>query len=103
MTGRRARGRALRGFARVGLLAFCGALIAMPAVAFEPPSGNKNFTSPSSVPDYFSNEAAPFGRGSHAATPGADRFTTAPIGASPDHASMFQPARGGTRHYFTLS
>jgi hypothetical protein len=53
--GRHGPGPAVRGLALAGLLAFCGALIAVPAAAFEPPSGNKNFTSPNSAPDYFSN------------------------------------------------
>jgi hypothetical protein len=90
---RRGPGRAVQGLALAGLLAFCGVLIALPAIAFEPLSGNKNFSSPGSVPDYFSNEAAPFGHASHPAAPGADRFNTAPGKAESGHASVSQPAR----------
>jgi hypothetical protein len=92
--GRGAGGRGIRGLALAGLLAFCGALAATPAIAFElPPSGNKNFTSPGSVPDYFSNEAGPFGRGSQTATQGADRFNTAPSAAARGYAAMPQPGQ----------
>src|SRR4051812_24074923 len=92
---RRGPGGAVRGFALAGLLAFCGVLTAVSALAFEPLSGNKNFTSPGAAPDYFSNEAAPFGHESHAATQGADRFNTAPGRAGSGHASMSPPAHGG--------
>ena len=91
--GRRGPGRGVRGLAVAVLLALCGAPAAGPVCAFEAPSGSKNFTPPGSVPDYFSNEAAPFGRASQTATPGADRFATAPVGAGRAHASMPQPAR----------
>jgi len=72
------------------MLTLCGALAGIPARAFEPPPGSKNFATPSSVPNYFSNEAAPFGHGSQTAQPGADRFNTArvPIAASPAAAAM---------------
>jgi hypothetical protein len=87
MTRRRGIGRGVRGFVAAGLLTLLGALAGVPAQAFEPPPGSKNFTSPNSVPNYFSNEAAPFGRGSQMAQPGADRFNTAPI------AAISQPTR----------
>jgi hypothetical protein len=82
MIWRRGVGHGVWGLALAGLLIFCGALAGVPAQAFEPPSGNKNFATPGSVPNYFSDEAAPFDRGSHVAQPGADRFNTAPIAAS---------------------
>jgi hypothetical protein len=85
MTCRRRLVRAVHRFtlrlALAGLLALCGALTGLPVLAFEPPPGNKNFTSPSSVPNYFSNEAEPFGRGSRTAVAGADRFNTPPVAA----------------------
>jgi hypothetical protein len=87
------RGRQVRGFALAGLLLLCGALAGMPAQAFEPPPGSKNFTPPSSVPNYFSNEAAPFARGSRVAQPGADRFNTAPIAAGRNHVAVSPPTR----------
>ena len=78
-------GRGVRGLALAGMLTLCGALAGVPAQAFEPPPGSKNFSAPGSVPNYFSNEAAPLGQGSQTAQPGADRFTTArvPISSSP--------------------
>jgi hypothetical protein len=65
----------------------------MPAQAFEPQLGSRNFTPPSSVPNYFSDEAAPFGRGAQTAQPGADRFNTAPAAASGDYAVQSEPSR----------
>src|SRR3954467_10699849 len=44
LRGRCGPGRAVRGLAAAGLLAFCGMLTAAPAIAFDPPFGNKNFT-----------------------------------------------------------
>ncbi|MGD9615434.1 MAG: hypothetical protein AB7H90_07925 [Alphaproteobacteria bacterium] len=97
MTRRRAVARALRRLALAGLmttgLTICGVLAGAPAQAFEPPPGSKNFTAPSSAPNYFSNEAAPFSRGSRMAQPGADRFRTAPIAASGSQGAMAQPTR----------
>lgn len=55
-----------------------GALAGAPAAAIEPPPGTRNFTPPSSAPNYFSNEAAPFRGGAQAALPAADRFNIAP-------------------------
>ena len=98
MRGRRGPGGAVRGFVLAGLLGFCGALTAVPAAAFEPLPGGKNFTSPGSTPDYFSSEAAPFDRASHPATQDADRFNTAPIGASRAHASISPPVVGSAGH-----
>jgi len=41
-----------------------GLTITAPAIAVEPPPGTKNFTVPSGVPNYFSNEVgAPHGSG----------------------------------------
>jgi hypothetical protein len=48
---------------RYPAVALCLAIAAStisPAGAAEAPPGSKNFSSPGSVPDYFSNEAAPF-------------------------------------------
>jgi hypothetical protein len=86
-------GRGVRGLALVGLLIVCGVLAGSPAQAFEPTPGGKNFTTPSSVPNYFSNEAAPFGRVSSLAQPGADRFNTAPVAATVSPAAMSTPTR----------
>jgi hypothetical protein len=93
MTRRRGIGRAIeergfRGLALAGMLTICGALAGAQAQGFEPPPGSKNFTPPSSVPSYFSNEAAPFGRGSQTVQPGADRFNTAPSAVSYGHAAV---------------
>jgi hypothetical protein len=97
MTCRRRLVRAVHRFtlrlALAGLLALCGGLTGLPVLAFEPPPGNKNFTSPSSVPNYFSNEAEPFGRGSRTAVAGADRFNTPPVAASGGPAATAQPTR----------
>jgi len=73
------------------MLTLCGALAGIPARAFEPPPGSKNFATPSSVPNYFSNEAAPFGRRPQTATPGADRFNTAPSAPGYGHAAVSVP------------
>jgi len=86
--GRAIGRRGVRGLALAGMLTICGALAGVPAQAFEPPPGSKNFATPSSVPNYFSNEAAPFGRGSQAVQAGADRFNTAPSAASYGHAAV---------------
>ena len=60
MIWHRGVGHGVWGLALAGLLIFCGALAGVPAQAFEPPPGNKNFATPGSVPNYFSDEAAPF-------------------------------------------
>ena len=93
---RRGLGSAVRGLALAGLLAFCGALTAVPALAFEPLSGSKNFTSPGSAPNYFSNEAAPFGQRRSGTQPGADRFNTAPGAAGSGHAAMSPPTHAAS-------
>lgn len=64
----------------LAVLLLLGSAVAGGAVgAVEPPPGSKNFTPPSSVPNYFSNEAAPFDPGRRAAPPvAADRFTAPP-------------------------
>jgi hypothetical protein len=93
MIWRRGVGHGVWGLALAGLLIFCGALAGVPAQAFEPPPGSKNFATPGSVPNYFSDEAAPFDRGSHVAQPGADRFNTAPIAASRRDVSISEPRR----------
>jgi hypothetical protein len=80
--------RGFRGLALAGMLTICGVLTGAQAHAFEPPPGSKNFTAPSSVPSYFSNEAAPLGRGPQTVQPGADRFNTAPSAASYGHAAV---------------
>lgn len=94
MRWRRGLGRRVRGLVLAGLLTLCGALAGVPAHSFEPPPGGKNFTAPGSVPNYFSNEAALFGRGSRVAQPGADRFNTAPIAVRSRYAAMPAPTRG---------
>ena len=47
-------------------LALVFALAGAPAEAAEPPPGSKNFTPPSTVPNYFSNENTPFQSGAEA-------------------------------------
>jgi hypothetical protein len=93
MTRRRGFIRAVRrlawGLALPATLALCGA----PSQAFEPQLGSKNFTSPSFVPDYFSNEGAPFGRGSRVAQPAADRFNTAPVATGGAYTATSDPSR----------
>ena len=71
-----------RGVLAVALI-LGSALAGPPAGAIEPPPGTKNFTPPRSVPDYFSNEAAPF-RGVRAAQPAADQFNPASVAAGND-------------------
>ena len=88
-TVRRFARRFALGLALAGVLAVGGA----PSHAFEPQLGSKNFTPPNFVPNYFSNEAAPFGRGSQAAQPGADRFNTAPVAPSAGYAVTSEPSR----------
>ena len=51
---------------------------AAPAGAVEPAPGSRNFTAPSTAPNYFSNESAPFQEGARPGQPGADQFNAAP-------------------------
>ena len=64
-------------------LAYGGGLGAEMAVAAEPPSGSRNFTAPRHVPNYFSNETAPFRgtSGGQTASPGAGPVVAAPVQA----------------------
>jgi hypothetical protein len=83
------------GFALAGGLAGL-ALSGAPSQAFEPQPGSKNFTPPSFVPNYFSDEAALFGRASQTAQPAGDRFNTAPVAASGGYAVTSEPSRNTT-------
>jgi len=91
MIRRRGIGHGVWGLALAGLLIFCGALAGVPAQGFEAPPGSKNFSTPGSVPNYFSNEAAPLGEGPQTAQPGVDRFNTAPRAASYAHSAVSVP------------
>jgi hypothetical protein len=77
------RRRRARQSVRWGALAVCAAVAiaaaGMSAHAIEPPPGSRNFTTPTHVPNYFSNEATTFqgGAGARAAQPGADQFNAA--------------------------
>jgi hypothetical protein len=53
------------------------------AVAVEPPSGSRNFTAPRHVPNYFSNETAPFRgtSGGQTASPGGGPVVAVPAQA----------------------
>jgi hypothetical protein len=85
------RAMAQRGAVRLAMRAACIALatlLAGPASAAEPPPGSKNFTSPRGIPDYFSNETAPF-RGGVNARPGPPAAAPSPGYAAP------APYRGG--------
>lgn len=85
----RRRPQLLRALFAASLL--LGALAGAPAGAIEPPPGTRNFTPPSSVPNYFSNEAAAFRGGARAALPAADRFNIAP---GPETAGVAAPSVG---------
>ena len=71
-----------------------GALAGNPAAAIEPPPGTRNFTPPSSVPNYFSNEAAAFRGGARAVLPATDRFNIAP---GPETAGVAAPSIGSRK------
>ncbi len=78
----------------VGLaLAVAGA----PADAVEAPPGSKNFTPPSGVPNYFSNESGPFQGGANArnAQPGAVPVVAAPAA----HGKRVVASRRTSRHH----
>lgn len=77
MPDRRGRAAALALSLCLPILCLLDAVAGRPAHAVEPPPGSRNFTPPGSVPNYFSNESAPFqgGAGARAATPPAgDQF-----------------------------
>jgi hypothetical protein len=65
-------GARLRRLALAVCVAYGGGLGAEMAVAVEPASGSRNFTAPRHVPNYFSNETAPFrgASGGQTASPG---------------------------------
>jgi hypothetical protein len=64
----------------LGMCLMLGLAAAETSYAIEPPPGSRNFTPPGFVPNYFSNEAAPFhgGAGARLVQPGADQFNAAP-------------------------
>jgi hypothetical protein len=69
--------------------------VAETAVAVELPSGSRNFTAPSHVPNYFSNETAPFRgtSGGQTAAPGAG-----PVVAVPGPAGQVAASRAARQH-----
>jgi hypothetical protein len=73
-------GRRLRRLTLAVCLAFGTGIAAETAVAVEPPSGSRNFTPPGNVPNYFSNETAPFRgtSGGQTASPGAGPVVAVP-------------------------
>jgi hypothetical protein len=96
MTRRPGFASAIRRFALGLALAGVAGLSGAPSLAFEPQLGSKNFTPPNFVPNYFSNEAAPFGRSSQTAQPAGDRFNTAPVPANGGYAVTSEPPRKTT-------
>jgi hypothetical protein len=84
----RAGGRLRRLTLAVCLVCGLGA-VAETAAAVELPSGSRNFTAPSHVPNYFSNETAPFRgtSGGQTAAPGAGPVVAVPGTAVPEAAS----------------
>lgn len=91
----------LRGLALAAYVTLGAAVAGLPVYAVEPPSGSKNFSAPSGVPNYFSNESGPFQGGAIArpASPGAGPVyaTPAPRGrsvATSRHRGRYASARG---------
>jgi len=73
-------GGRLRWLTLVVCLVYGAGLAVETAAAVEPPSGSRNFTPPSHVPSYFSNETAPFRgtSGGQSAAPGAGPVVAVP-------------------------
>src|SRR5258708_13528035 len=69
-----------------------------PAIAVEPPPGTKNFSVPSGVPNYFSNEvgAAQGSGGIVRSAPAPSAIAAAPSGRS--RVAVVAPRRGGRYH-----
>jgi len=73
-------GGRLRRLALAVCLVYSAGLAVETAAAVEPPSGSRNFTPPGHVPNYFSNETAPFRgtSGGQTAAPGASPVVAVP-------------------------
>src|SRR5258707_15311238 len=80
------------------VLALVATFAAAPAIAVEPPPGTKNFSVPSGVPNYFSNEVgAPHGSGGIVRpAPAPSAIAAAPSGRS--RGAVGAPRRGGRYH-----
>jgi hypothetical protein len=74
-------GEQLRRLALAVCLAYGAGLSVEMAGAVEPPSGSRNFTAPNHVPNYFSNETAPFRgtSGGQIASPGGGPVAVTPV------------------------
>ena len=93
MSGYRRR----RPLAFVLSIALAAGVAGPPADAVEAPPGSKNFTPPTSVPNYFSNESGPFQGGTDAR--GA-QSETAPIVAAPrSRGRVAAVSRRGAGHH----
>jgi hypothetical protein len=93
-------GRRLRRLALAVCLAYGAGLGAEIAVAVEPPSGSRNFTAPTHVPNYFSNETAPFRgtSGGQTASPGGGPVVAAPVQAQHGAVASNRRAREQSVH-----
>lgn len=87
-------GGRLRRLALAVCLAYGAGLGMETAAAVEPPSGSRNFTAPNHVPNYFSNETAPFRgtSGGQTASPGSGPIVAAPAPAH--HGTVASSRRG---------
>ena len=81
-------------------VAYGAGLGAEMAVAVEPPSGSRNFTAPSHVPNYFSNETAPFRgtSGGQTASPGGGPIVAPPAQAHHGTVASSRRARQKSVH-----
>jgi hypothetical protein len=80
------------------VLVIIATFAAAPAIAVEPPPGTKNFSVPSGVPNYFSNEvgAAQGSGGIVRPAPAPSAVAVAPSGRS--RVAVVTPRRGGRYH-----
>src|SRR5258708_1779207 len=87
-----------RSRAQALVLVIVATFAAAPAIAVEPPPGTKNFTVPSGVPNYFSNEVgAPHGSGGIVRpAPAPSAVAVAPSGRS--RVAVVAPRRGARYH-----
>jgi len=93
-------GGRLRWLAVAVCLAYGAGLGAEMAVAVEPPSGSRNFTAPNHVPNYFSNETAPFRgtSGGQTASPGGGPVVVGPVQAQHGTVASSRRARQQSVH-----
>ena len=93
-------GARLRRLALAVCLAYGAGLGTDMAAAVEPPSGSRNFTAPRHVPNYFSNETAPFRgtSGGQTTSPGAGPVVAAPVQAQHGAVASNRRARQKSVH-----